>query len=341
MITRPALLRSAAVVALASALPVRARAANQTLNVGQIGNNSIAFFPIFVASERGFFRAAGLDVAVTDLQTGALVGAALTSGGIDIGCGVMTDVFALLKASRPVKVVGSLVDGYYVDVVAANGFLHDAKLDRSQPVRAKMTALRGKKVGITGPGSGTEALMNYLCKGAGLDPTRDLELVNVGTDQGSILTQMRTGRLDAVSFAWPLSMVAETQNIGRAYISPAAGDVAAMRGELHGAMYARPDVIEKRGDAVAAFVKAVGRAQALIRTDPRTAHALLTKYDAQLDGAVIARLNAAYLPVLPRSPRVSEAAFAKAVAFHTVTGFATGAERYRDVVATDLIAKAL
>ncbi len=329
-------------VLAASAVPVGVRAATQSLSVGQIGNNSAAFFPLFVAMQHGYFRDGGIEVSLTNFQSGAVQGAALTSGSIDVGCGVMTDVFSLLKASRPVKVVGSLVEGYYVDLIASDQFLGSAKIDRRAPLRKKIEALRGKRIGITGPGSGTEALVIYLAKGAGLDPMRDLELVNVGTDQGAILTQLKTGRLDAVSFAWPLSMVAETQNIGHALVMPAEGDVPAMRGELHGVMYARPETIDKRADALAAFVRAIGRAQHFIHGNKPAARDFFTKYDAQLDGAIVERLNRAYLPVLPQSPRVGIAAFAKALDFHRVTGFASATgDAFADVVATEFIARAL
>lgn len=326
----------------AAAFPTPARAANQSLTVGQIGNNSVAFFPLFVAQQNGYFRDAGLDVTITAFQTGAVVGAAMTSGSIDVGCSVITDVFALLKASRPVKIVGSLVNGYYVDLIGSNQFLQQAKIDRSRPLRDRVLALKGRKIGITGPGSGTEALMIYLLRHAGLDPTRDVELVNVGTDQAAILAAMRSGRIDGVSFAWPLSMVADVQHVGKPLVVPALGDVPAMRDELHGVIYARPDTIAKRQDAIVAFVRSVARAEAFIKHDKEHARALFKRYDAQLDDATIAELIKAYLPALPATPTVDAPGYNKAVTFHRYTGFAnqTG-DAYRDVVDTEIAARAL
>ena len=53
--------------------------------------------------------------------------------------------------------------------------------------------------------------------------------VNVGTDQVAIMTAMRTGRIDAVSLARPLSMVAQVEKIGAPLIMPAEGDVPSVR----------------------------------------------------------------------------------------------------------------
>jgi NitT/TauT family transport system substrate-binding protein len=342
MITRGRALQGIGLGLAASAIPRLARSATTTLAVGQIGNNSIAFFPLFVAQQQGFFRDAGVDVGITTFQSGALVGAAMTSGSVDVGCSVITDVFALLKAGRPAKIVGSLVDGYYVDVIAANQFVDQTHVSRKSPLHERVMALKGRRIGITGPGSGTEALLVYLFKHAGLDTTRDAELVNVGTDQAAILTAMRTGRIDAVSFAWPLSMVAQVQNVGTALIMPAEGDVPSMRGEIQGVIYVRPDVLAKREDAVVAFVKAVARAESFIRADRSRARTLLKQYDSQLDDATIDLLGASYLPVLPAQPRVDVASYDKALTFHRVTGYAGPAgDTYGDVVATSVIDKAL
>jgi ABC-type nitrate/sulfonate/bicarbonate transport system substrate-binding protein len=341
MITRARAITTLAAGAAAAALPSTARAAGQPLSTGQVGK-SIAFFPIFVAAQMGYFNDAGLDVTTTIFQTGQLVGAAMTSGSVDVGTSLMTDVFALLKANRPTQVIGSLVDGYYVDIIGSNKFLADTKTSRASKLADKIRALKGKKIGITGPGSGTEALVVYLFKSVGLDTTRDAELVNVGADQASIIAALGSNRIDAVSFAWPLSMIAQAKGVGKAYIMPADGDVPSMTGQLHGCMYARPDVIVKKADQIVAFVKAIGRAETLIHRDAAKRETLVKQYDPNLDDAATAQLMAAYLPVLPLVPRISPAAYAKSLNFHQVTGYAgpTG-NTYGEVVDFALINKAI
>lgn len=334
--------RSLAVLAAgaAAALPRPARAAT-AFSVGQIGN-SIAFFPVFVAQNQGFFRDNGLDVTVTAFQSGTLVGTATTSGSIDVGCGVITDVFALLRAGRSAKIVGSLVDGYYVDVIASNQLLAATKLTRTSRLSDRIDALRGKKIGITGPGSGTEALLLYLLKSRNIDPTRDVELVNMGTDQAAIMAAMRAGRIDGVSFAWPLSMIVETQNVGKALIVPAAGDVPAMRGELQGVMYVRDDVLAHKENELVGFVRAIAKAEGLIRQDPARMRGLVKQYDANMSESSIDKLFDAYLAALPNQARVGVASYEKAVAFHRAIGYiGSNGNAYGDVVVTYILDKAL
>jgi len=322
-------------------VPSIARGATQALSVGQIGQ-SVAFFPLFVAQSLGLFKAGGLDVTITALQSGTLVGTAVTSNSIDIGCSVMTDVFALLKANRPVKIVGSLVNGYYVDIVMSNAFLDATKLTRASKLSDRILALKGKNIGITGPGSGNQALVDYLFRLQNLDPTRDVQLVNVGTDQGSILQAMKTGRIDGVSFAWPLAFIAEAQNIGKPLIMPAEGDVPSMLDQIQGVIYVKPDMLDKRSDAVIAFVHAVGKAEALLHHDLAKTRALMKQYTPALSDAALDALLAAYLPALPTQPSVPANNYEKSLQFHRLTGFAgpTG-NTYAEVVSAPTIIRAL
>src|SRR5579883_3010264 len=85
------LLLSSYLVACGSTPSSNANAAsNMTLNVGQI-NDSVNFFPFYVAEQQGYFKAQGLTLAARPrLQTGAKVVTALEAGSIDIGGGVIT-----------------------------------------------------------------------------------------------------------------------------------------------------------------------------------------------------------------------------------------------------------
>src|SRR5690625_779726 len=66
---------------------------NEALNVGQT-SNSVAFFPLHVAEENGFFDEEGVTLGDRPrLQTGARLAAALTSDSIDVAAGVATDAF--------------------------------------------------------------------------------------------------------------------------------------------------------------------------------------------------------------------------------------------------------
>jgi len=57
--------------------------------------------------------------------------------------------------------------------------------------------LKGKKVGVTAPGSSTNVMVNFFLAKAGLKPT-DVSIIGVGAAQGAVAA-MRSGQIDAIS----------------------------------------------------------------------------------------------------------------------------------------------
>jgi NitT/TauT family transport system substrate-binding protein len=341
--SRPAFLRAAAATSIAPAIGKPLPAAALTdLAVGTIGH-SIAHFPLYVGAQLGYFQQNGVDIGkVTEFSTGSLVGTAVTSGSIDIGSSVITDVFSLAKAGRSVKIITPSVNSYYVDIVASKAFLESTKLTVKSSLSDKTKALRGKNIGITGPGSGTEALVIYLLKQEGIDRTRDVVLVNVGANIPAVLAALRTGRVDVVSFAWPLAQQAEAEGSGEALISPARGDVPSMRGEVQGVVFTTQDAIDKKLAAMEGFIRGYAQACVTIGKDPARSRDLLKGFYPNLDPKALDLTLQIYRTTsVPSSPLPSEASFEKAVKFHQAAGLISEDYSYADLVATKTIKDAI
>ena len=60
-----------------------------------------------------------------------------------------------------------------------------------------MADLKGKKIGVTAPGSSTNVMVNFILAKAGLKPS-DVSIVGVGAGQGAVAA-MRAGQIDAIS----------------------------------------------------------------------------------------------------------------------------------------------
>jgi NitT/TauT family transport system substrate-binding protein len=57
--------------------------------------------------------------------------------------------------------------------------------------------LKGKKIGVTAPGSSTNVMVNFILAKAGLKPS-DVSIIGVGAAQGAVAA-MRAGQIDAIS----------------------------------------------------------------------------------------------------------------------------------------------
>lgn len=310
-----------------------------TLNVGQI-SNSVAFFPIFVAESEGLFTAENLTLGADRprLGTGAKLAAALQSGSIDVGGGVMTDAFNLYKVNDKARIVGALVNSYYVDIVVGSDF--DGP-KTSASLEDRIDALKGKTIGITGPGSGTEAYINYLLLQQGLDPKSDVTLVNLGSDASAAIGALKTHKVDALSFFQPIGQQAEATNVGQIYISPTRGDVPSLDGAMHGIVFTTQDVIDKKGPAVAAFLRAIKKAEELIQGDPAKVTKLFEAYQASMEPATVKALIPIIQKEMPDTPQPIEKGYEQSAEFHLKTGLVEKAPSYKDIVPDAWIAKAL
>lgn len=309
-----------------------------SLKVGQI-SNSIAYFPIFIAKSQGFFKQENLTVGdIPLLGTGAKLAAALQSGSIDVAGGNMTDPFNLYKVNKGARIISSLVNSYYVDIITGPSFSGPAV---TAPITDRIKALKGKKIGITGPGSGTEALVDFLLAQVKLSPTSDVTLVSLGSDSSAAIGALKTGQVDALSFAQPLAQQAEATNVGSVYISPARGDIPSLKGVVHGVVFTTQTVMDKKGPAVRAFVRAIKKAEAVIHGDPAEVTKLFGQYLSNMNPDTVKKIIPILQAEIPASPEITEDAYGKSAAFHLKSGLIDIAPKYSDLVPSKWIDSAL
>ncbi|KAA9166820.1 ABC transporter substrate-binding protein [Amycolatopsis acidicola] len=296
------------------------------LNVGQI-SDSVAFLPLFIAEKQGYFTQEGVTLGERPrLGTGAKVAAALKSGSIDLGAGVITDAFNLAKIDNGTRITTSLVTEYYVDIVVPPSFPEPESLEQ------KVTALLGRNIGITGPGSGTEALVDYLFTSIGRNAATDATLVNLGSATTSAIGALKTKRVDALAFFQPIAQQAAAAGVGRTFISPARGDVPSLRGALHGVVFSTQKLLNRKKNELAGFQRAIARALADIHGDQAKVRSLLGQYLKGTDGKALDALIPILRQEVPASPDVQRAAYDTARSFHLTSGLVKKAPEYQGVL---------
>ncbi|MDA8267001.1 MAG: ABC transporter substrate-binding protein [Actinomycetota bacterium] len=311
----------------------------QTLTVGQI-STSVAFFPIYVAREKGFFADHHLTVPQPPLLgTGAKVAAALVGGSIDVGAGVMTDAFNLYNAGQKPRLIADLVNSYYVDIVVGNGFSGPPS---NASLLARIKALAGKKIGITGPGSGTQALVDYLFHLAGLNASTAATLVNLGANNTAAIDALKTHEVDALAFFQPVGQLAEALGVGSIYISPARGDVPQLNGATNGTVYTTPSRIAAKKQAILDFIAGLNQAEQYIHSASAASIVnLLQAYDSGMSAAVATSLVSVLRSEIPSSPAFNRAGYKAEVVANVQGGLAPSAPPYSTLVDTSLITSAI
>jgi len=129
-----------------------------TLAVG--GKNLLYYLPLTIAEQLGYFKAEGLDLTIADFAGGSQALRAF-----------------VLQGRAPQIVLG------------VN--------PKTMPNYKTVADLKGKKIGVSAPGSSTNIMANFVLAKAGLKPT-DVSIIGVGTASGAVAA-MRSGQIDAIS----------------------------------------------------------------------------------------------------------------------------------------------
>jgi NitT/TauT family transport system substrate-binding protein len=186
---------SAALLAAPSLL--RAQALEKprlTIAVG--GKNLLYYLPLTVAEQLGYFKAEGLDATIVDFAGGTQALRALIGGSADVTSGAFEHT------------VNMQVKGQRLRAFVLQGRAPQIVLGINPKTMAgyKTPAdLKGRKVGVTAPGSSTNVMLNFFLAKAGLKPT-DVSIIGVGASQGAVAA-MRSGQIDALSNLDPVISV--------------------------------------------------------------------------------------------------------------------------------------
>lgn len=174
-----------------SAWPLLSRAqavdkAKLTLAVG--GKNLLYYLPLTVAEQLGYFKAEGLDVTVVDFAGGAKALQAVVGGSADVVSGAFEHTIAMQLKGQPMRAF--VLQGAAPQIVLGIN-------PKTLPQFKSVAELKGKKIGVTAPGSSTHAMANFVLARAGLKPS-DVSFIGVGAGQGAVAA-MRAGQIDAIS----------------------------------------------------------------------------------------------------------------------------------------------
>lgn len=187
-----------AIAAVAPAL-VRAQALEQpkvTIAVG--GKNLFYYLPLTVAEQLGYFKSEGLEVNIVDFAGGAKALQAVVGGSADVVSGAFEHTIAMQAKGQAMRAF--VLQGRAPQIVLAVS-------NKTMPDFKSLADLKGKKIGVTAPGSSTNIVVNYLLAKAGLKPS-DVSIIGVGAASGAVAA-MRAGQIDAISNLDPVITLLE------------------------------------------------------------------------------------------------------------------------------------
>ena len=198
----------AAAVAISLALTggAFAQALEKTkLQLGVGGKALLYYLPLTVAEKKGFFKEKGLDVEISDFAGGAKSLQALIGGSADVVTGAYEHTIRMQAKGQDIRAVVEL--GRFPGIVLA--------VKKDVPYNGPAD-LKGKKIGVTAPGSSTNMLVNFVLAKAGLTP-QDASFIGVGS-AASAVAAIKKGEIDAISHLEPVISMLERDGSIRAVV---------------------------------------------------------------------------------------------------------------------------
>jgi NitT/TauT family transport system substrate-binding protein len=226
-----------------------------TLAVG--GKNLLYYLPLTIAEQRGYFKAEGLDVTIVDFAGGAQALRAVVGGSADVVSGAFEHT------------VNMQAKGQRLRAFALQGRAPQIVLGINPKTMAGYRTpadLKGRKIGVTAPGSSTNVMVNFFLAKAGLKPA-DVSIIGVGAGPGAVAA-IRAGQIDALSNLDPvislllrsgdLKILSDTRIVAEAE-KVFGGPMPA------GCLYAPQTLIDKNPNTIQALANALVRADRWIQ----------------------------------------------------------------------------
>ncbi len=249
--------------------------------------------PLWLARESGLFEKYGLEVKLVNIASGVVSVNALIGGDIQIAAASGSTAVAAAGRGAPVAIIATFGPTPYRLV--------------AQPSIGSIQALKGKVIGTSRPGAGSDFALRRLLAKLGLVPGRDVTVLPTGlSESDKRVLVMLQGKIHA-TIASPDSIAQIELRGGKVSV---LADLLQMGVSTSGSVLAatRP-FLKTRRAAAKAFLKAFGEGVWIGRTDRERTFAVYRKYLRVTDPAQLEILRkTSILDRIPPKPYPEEEA---------------------------------
>ena len=173
----------------------------QKVSIAVGGKNLLYYLPLTIAEQMGYFKDEGLQVEISDFAGGAKALQALVGGSADVVSGAYEHTINMQAKGQVITV--------FVLQARAPQIVFGVST-KTMPNYKSIADLKGKKIGVTAPGSSTNMMASFVLAKGGLKPT-DVSFIGVGTSAGA-LSALRSGQIDAISNLDPVITMLQQKN---------------------------------------------------------------------------------------------------------------------------------
>ncbi|OUM90392.1 MAG: hypothetical protein BAA01_16250 [Bacillus thermozeamaize] len=273
--------------------------------------------PVYVARAKGFFKEVGLDVNVTITGGGSKTLAAVLGGSADFGAASVSDAMDATHQGKPVLSFAALMNQYGSNVVVKKAIAEQKGITESSSYEDKAKLLKGLKVGVTAPGSGTDRVVRMIAESVNLNPDKDMTIVPLGSGS-AMVSAFKQGQIDAFCISSPSAETGIIEGDGMMLFNLSKGEVPKLDGITYTALIATEDYINKHPDIIEKITNAMYKACEFIKNDKEGTKEVLRGFFTEVDEKVFDAAFEANYPAFPTTPVISKEGYEKNIDFQGI-----------------------
>jgi NitT/TauT family transport system substrate-binding protein len=177
----------------------------------------------------------------------------------------------------------------------------------AKPEIRDVKALKGKRVGVSGIGSGPDSLLREILRVNGLDPNRDVAILSLGV-MPTIYSGLQSGIVDGAMLSPPVTFKAEEAGF-RELVSFPKQDLV----ELQGAILVREALLQSEPAQVERFVRASYKGFLYIKENRAGTIPIIARYLQISEAQAAKAYDQVVRPALTQDGTLSQEMQAKAV----------------------------
>jgi ABC-type nitrate/sulfonate/bicarbonate transport system substrate-binding protein len=245
-----------------------------------------------IARDKGYYRAEGLDVELI-LMSAPIASRALLSGDVAVA--------TVGGAGLPPVLRGSPLKFLFTTYNRAMFWLY------AKPEIRDVRALKGKRVGVSGIGSGPDSLLREILRQNGLDANRDVAILSLGV-MPTIYSGLQSGMVDGAMLSPPVTFKAEEAGF-RELVSFPKQDLV----ELQGAILVREALLQSDPAQIERFLRASYKGFLYIKENRIGTIPIVARYLQVSEGQAAKAYDQVVRPAMTQDGTLSQEMQAKAV----------------------------
>jgi NitT/TauT family transport system substrate-binding protein len=284
----PAAGQAASAAPATSAPAAKTSGAPKSVTVGIVGGSGLS--PYTAGVSLGIFEKDGLKVEVIEHRGGAEAAQALIGGGVDLFNGDISHALRLNGQGQKIKVVAGSTSKF--------GYTLMGVKDAS----TSLADLKGKKIGITSPGSQTDSALRWFLPKQSLAPEKDVELVAIGVG-APMMAALQAGQIYAAMASQPFTAQLKVGGFPVLYDFPSE-----LNPYQSTAMMVKQAYLDEKGDTLRQFLRSYLSVVKTINEDATIRKDLIAKAYKDLDPAIAEAAAAETIASWPPDGRIPEQA---------------------------------